>query len=164
MGRRGRMGISIKNNFSKISIDIQGKCDKLKNMKPVMERIAKDMKKESDLNFRNSKGPDGVKWKELSTLTKTLRKNGGEKPLLDTGMNLKRNIHPYSTNTQAIIGTNVKFAPIHQFGGTIKPRKGKALKFGKNIRTSVIIPARPYLGVNQRMNEKYRKWVVEWIK
>lgn len=158
------MGIIVKSNFSKISLDMQGKCNKLKNMKPVMSRIAQDMKKESDLNFRNSQSPDGTKWKELSTLTKTLRKNGGTKPLLDTGMNLKRNIHPYSTNTQAIIGTNVKFAAIHQFGGTIRSKNGKALKFGTHIRTSVVIPARPYLGVNAKMGEKYRKWVVEWVK
>lgn len=51
-------------------------------------------------------------------------------------------------------------APIHQFGGTIKPRK----KVGKHYKTQVAIPARPYLGVNKKMSEKYRKWVVEWIR
>lgn len=34
----------------------------------------------------------------------------------------------------------------------------------KRYKTQVVIPARPYLGVNQKMSEKYGRWVVEWIK
>ena len=157
------MSINIRTNFSKITLDIQGKCDKLKNMKPVMSRIAQDMVKESQMNFRNSKGPDGKSWEKLSSVTISMRRKGSSKPLVNTGT-LRRSISGRATSNQAIAGTNLIYAPIHQFGGTIKPRNKKALKFGKNTRTSVTIPARPYLGVNQRMNEKYRKWVVEWIK
>lgn len=163
MGLWEKKMINIKSNLSKITIDIQGKCDKLKNMKPVMERIASDMVKESQMNFRNSKGPEGEDWAKLSDTTISMRRGGSSKPLVDRGT-LRRSISGRATDTQAIAGTNLIYAAIHQFGGTIKPRNGKALKFGKNIRTSVTIPARPYLGVNQRMSEKYRKWVVEWMK
>ena len=48
-----------------------------------------------------------------------------------------------------IIGTAVKYGPIHETGGTIRPVKGKYLKFAikgqwKSVR-EVTIPARPYL-------------------
>jgi phage gpG-like protein len=48
-----------------------------------------------------------------------------------------------------IIGTAVVYGPIHETGGTIKPIKGKYLKFAiggnwKSVR-QVKIPARPYL-------------------
>lgn len=155
--------INIKTNFSKISLDIQGKCEKLKNMKPVMERIAGDMVKESQMNFQNGQSPSGEKWKELSSLTTSMRRKGSSKPLVDTGT-LRRSIKGKATSTQAIAGTNLIYAPIHQFGGTIKPRSIKRLKVGKYFKTQVVIPERPYLGVNKRMGEKYRRWVVEWIR
>ena len=155
--------INIKTNFSKISLDIQGKCEKLKNMKSVMERIAGDMVKESQMNFRNGQSPSGEKWKELSSLTTSMRRKGSSKPLVDTGT-LRRSIKERATSTQAIAGTNLIYAPVHQFGGAIKPRNAKRLKVGKYFKTQVVIRAIPYLGVNQRMWEKYRNWVVEWIK
>lgn len=50
---------------------------------------------------------------------------------------------------EGVVGTNVKYAPIHEFGGVIVPRKAKYLAFkinGKYIRTKrVVIPARPFL-------------------
>jgi phage gpG-like protein len=47
------------------------------------------------------------------------------------------------------IGTPVKYGPIHELGGVIKPIKGNYLKFAidgnwKSVR-QVIIPARPFL-------------------
>lgn len=116
MGLWEKKMINIKSNFSKITIDIQGKCDKLKNMKPVMERIASDMVKEVQMNFRNSQSPSGEKWKELSSLTISMRRGVSSKPLMNTGT-LRRSISGRATNTQAIAGTNLVYAPIHQFGG-----------------------------------------------
>lgn len=48
------------------------------------------------------------------------------------------------------VGTNVKYAAIHEFGGTIKPKKGKFLRFpGKDGKAvfvkQVKIPKRPFL-------------------
>lgn len=155
--------ITVKSNFSKITLDIQGKCNKLKDMKPVLNIIAQDMTKEAQLNFRNSQSPEGEKWQPLNTLTISMRRKGSSQPLVDTGI-LRRSIRGSANGTQAIAGTNIKYAAIHQFGGTIKPKNGKALSFGKHRVTKVVIPARPYLGINNKMNTRYKNLILDFIK
>lgn len=155
--------ITVKSNFSKITLDIQGKCNKLKDIKPVLNIIAQDMTKEAQLNFRNNQSPEGEKWKPLSTLTISMRRKGSSQPLVDTGI-LRRSIRGSANGTQAIAGTNIKYAAIHQFGGTIKPKNGKALSFGKHRVTKVVIPARPYLGINNKMNTRYKNLILDFIK
>jgi phage gpG-like protein len=53
------------------------------------------------------------------------------------------------TSAEAEIGTNVVYAAIHEFGGTITAKNGKGMVFevdGHTVMTkSVTIPARPYL-------------------
>lgn len=48
-------------------------------------------------------------------------------------------------------GSNKVYAPVHQFGATIRPKNGRALSFemgGRHfLRQSVTIPARPFLGL-----------------
>jgi phage gpG-like protein len=49
------------------------------------------------------------------------------------------------------VGTNVIYAAIHQFGGTIRPKSKRALRFRMGGRlftlSKVSIPARPFLGL-----------------
>lgn len=54
---------------------------------------------------------------------------------------------------RVIVGTNVMYAPVMHFGATIKAKTGKYLKFKTTIGgwaqiQSVIIPARPFLGMS----------------
>ena len=54
---------------------------------------------------------------------------------------------------RVVVGTNVKYAPVMHFGATIKARSGKYLKFKTTMGgwaqiQSVIIPARPFLGMS----------------
>jgi phage gpG-like protein len=74
--------------------------------------------------------------------------------LRDTG-NLINSIHKSpavvsDTHAEVNVGTNVIYAAIHEFGGVIKAKKAKALRFktkdGNWVFTkSVTIPARPYM-------------------
>lgn len=152
--------IGIKGDIGKIEVDLQNKINNLNNIDRVLERIAQDMKKETQLNFRKSTSPDGTKWQELSPITIAGRKKKSNKPLVDRGT-LRRSIRATVEGNQAVIGTNLKYARIHQFGGTIKPKNRKALKVGSRTLKSISIPARPYIGVNRSMVCRYRKWLVE---
>ena len=55
------------------------------------------------------------------------------------------------TDNEVLIGTNVVYAAIHEFGGTITPKRAKYLRFywkeiGQWVTTKkVTIPPRPYL-------------------
>lgn len=58
--------------------------------------------------------------------------------------NLRRSIQMHAGNKYVIVGTDLIYAPIHEFGGTIRPRTKKFLAFkvkGKWVfAKSVVIP------------------------
>lgn len=82
-------------------------------------------------------------WAGLSTVTLARRKAG--KILHQTG-HLRRSISTQVSNDDIIIGTNVVYAPTHQFGA-------KRGQFGKTSRGGSIpwgkIPARPFLPIDK---------------
>jgi phage gpG-like protein len=75
------------------------------------------------------------------------------KPLVDKGM-LRNSIVARATADGVEVGTNLKYAKVHQFGATIVPKKAKRLVFpGPNgefiFARRVTVPARPYMPINQ---------------
>lgn len=63
--------------------------------------------------------------------------------------NLRRSIVASSKGLEGSLESNTEYSAIHEFGGTIKPRKSKYLKFviggqWKSVK-QVIMPARPFL-------------------
>lgn len=74
----------------------------------------------------------------------------GGQTLSDTGRlrdSFSHRAGPFSVE----IGTNVKYAAIHHFGGQIRAKNGKALNIpGIGARRSVTIPARPFLMVQDQ--------------
>ena len=102
--------------------------------------------------FRQSKGPDGRKWRS----SKRAILEGG-KTLVKTAQ-LRNSIHTKSDASGFVVGTNAKHAATHQFGEpgrTIRARRKKVLRFqynGKWIskkQVRVTIPARPFLGLSE---------------
>lgn len=81
-------------------------------------------------NFSGGHGPDGEGWAPLAFA----RPRGGDKPLRDTGL-LMASITSTGgqghveqlTDRDLVVGTNLGRAAIHQYGGTITPKKGKYL-------------------------------------
>lgn len=111
---------------------------------PLMRTIAGTMQSAVDQNFEAGGRPA---WLGVKS-----RPDG--KPLIDSGA-LRNSIHSSWDNNEAQVGTNLKYAAIHQFGGKtsphkIKPVTKKALAFGGIVRKLVDhpgsdIPARPFL-------------------
>jgi len=91
------------------------------------------------LCFRLSKSPVGAPWEPLK-----IRQG---QPLVDTGR-LRRSI-TFKADPQGVtIGTNLKYAPIHQFGGTISAKNAPFLVFKTPTgfaRKKKVIPARPFM-------------------
>lgn len=93
---------------------------------------------------------------------KSLRaKSQGGQTLQDKGK-LRGSIKPSSTKKAAILSTNVKYAPVHQFGATITAKRGNFLRFKK--KKSVTIPARPFLYVSRKtlnlIKDRYLKTIM----
>lgn len=138
-----------------IKIDNAGVMDALARLQqataqraPLMRAIAAVMADAVEENFAREGRPA---WQGL----KPPGRPGG-KILQDKGL-LAASITPASDNDSAQVGSNVKYAAIHQFGGKtraheIRPRHKKALAFGGRVVKKVhhpgsTIPARPFLAL-----------------
>jgi phage gpG-like protein len=103
------------------------------------------------LGFRSSIDPYGKPW-----AAPVLRQG---QPLIDTGR-LRSSITSQVQGQEVVVGTNLIYAPIHQFGGLILPKKGKFLVFprggsaagekpnGKVFARKVYIPQRRFMPLN----------------
>lgn len=127
----------------------------LRTVAGARERLTKVLAEEAmtqvRLGFRESRDPYGTPWAPLAM-------RAGGKPLDDTGTHLKGRITVLAQReTFFRIGTNFIGARLHQKGGTVRPKRAKALRFtgynargrrdGKNVifARKAVIPARPYL-------------------
>ena len=106
--------------------------EKTQNLRPVMKIIAGIMMDSVEENFEQQGRP---KWPGLSLATRKQRTKKGYWPgkILQMRGELTASVTSDYGNDHAIVGTNKKYAAIHQFGG--KAGRGK----------KVNIPARPYL-------------------
>lgn len=120
------------------------------DLSPAMRLIAASIEAATQLRFKDGRDPGGAPWKPLAPSTRRVRAmrsrsrggaavaaavSGPMQPLLDTGQ-LRRSITSTYGAKEAVVGTNLRYAPIHQFGG----------QAGRRRRTR--IAARPYLGLS----------------
>jgi len=113
-----------------------------RNLSPAFREIGAGVADEARLGFKGSQDPYGRAWQPLKSSTLAARRkgkgSGSAKPLLDTGR--LRNSISFELLGQSgvVIGTNVKYGTIHQFGGMA----GRSRK--------VPIPARSFLATRER--------------
>jgi phage virion morphogenesis protein len=100
----------------------------ISNRTALMGTIAGTMLSAVTQNFADGGRP--VPWESPKKRTGT--------PLTDTGM-LKNSITEMSDNDSAVVGTNLIYAAIHNFGGTIKRETSK----GKKVE--IEMPQREFL-------------------
>lgn len=104
-----------------------------------LKAIGEAVKTMSVESFEKGESPAGDAWK----VSARAEADGGQ-TLVDNAV-LKNSLGVKVSGDEAEVGTNVIYAAIHQLGGAIEPKKGKALKFGSTIVSKVEMPARPYL-------------------
>jgi phage gpG-like protein len=135
-----------------ITFDLTGDAyDKLNKIiaacndgKPAMKTIGRVLSNRIRLGFKNSKSPYGDRWKPI-----TYRQG---KPLVNNS-HLLSSIGHNAEKDNVTIGTDkdIIYAKIHQFGGVIRPRTAKTLRFfigNRMILTDkAVIPARPYMPI-----------------
>lgn len=108
----------------------------------LMDEIGMDVAEMVRLQFRDSRSPYGQAWAPL--------KFRSGKPLLDTGR-LRNSITHRASRSSVEIGTNFPYAPTHQYGATIRPRRARFLVFKPPgfkrpiFAKQVTIPARKFL-------------------
>ena len=109
----------------------------------LLDGCARLIQEQTRRRIREEKtAPDGAAWPPNRTGTSILFRSGV----------LERSIDFHVSSSSATIGSGIRYARIHQQGGTIVPKQARALRFmagGKPVYAKkVTIPARPYLGVS----------------
>jgi phage virion morphogenesis protein len=115
------------------------------DMTPVMDEIGGHLVASTQMRFEDGSGPGGIAWKpSLRVLLQ------GGQTLVDSGR-LKASLTHDAGPKSVTVGTNAVYAAIHQFGGTIRAKTAKGLRFkgadgGFRRLPQVVMPARPFLG------------------
>lgn len=131
-----KQNISLQQLIDEIDFTIK-QC---KNISPILHEVGNLAKNEAELSFEKETSPFGDKWTPLSKQTLKHKKGSKiltESSMLQSSINSRTKLQQTKTSTQGSvsIGTNLEYAPIHQFGG----KAGRGLK--------VNIPERPFLPV-----------------
>lgn len=177
----------------KVEGDLKGKLGKiekaLKNTSKPLKAATFAFMRQSGKNFENEVDPDGVKWKALKSepmRPKGRRRKKGEVippgvkkfKILNNRGELKKAVIGTSRNainevkgTIAFIGIrNLVYANIHNYGGIIRPKKAKALKWQNpkgvwHYAQKVTIPMRKFLGFGKANTDvildKFKEWIQE---
>ncbi len=109
---------------------------KLSNLKPLLEDIGDYLLEITENAFESESSPDGKAWRKLDPKYLNYKNKIGRNKKLQIEGDLARSIESIATSDRLIIGSNLEYAPIHQFGGFA----------GKNHKA--FIPARPFLPVD----------------
>ena len=154
-------GVSL--NWGGFDKAVSKAAKKMANRKLLMATIGETLVSGTIKRFADEEDPQGRKW-EKSERAKT--ENGVT--LTDSGR-LRKSIDYAATPDKVMVGSNVAYARIHQLGGSIKPKNGKALKFpGKSgnpvIVKQVNMPARPYLGVSAADMAEVKATIAAFMK
>jgi len=137
--------------------DFKKMIAKVKDLRPAMKRAGVVGLKDVMEHFRKEAGPD-KKWAKLKTRKGKILQNTGK---------LKNSISYKAMRFQTYLGTNIKYASIHQFGGVIKAKRKPYLKFktdkGWVQKKQVTIPARPYLWLSDIGIDKIMGRILEYV-
>jgi len=137
---------AVRRLLAKAALDADGRRGLLKSVGKLTEN-------QTGERFDSKRGPDGDSWKALAQRTQDYyaEKGLGHRTLLDGEGNLRRSVtHEIDGEAWSVlVGATMKYAAVHQFGATIRPRTAPALGVpGYGALQKVTIPARPYLGIS----------------
>lgn len=111
--------LEIKYDVTDFSKNLGDFIKKLENREALMREMAAAMGDAVEENFRSEGRPAWAGWSPRYAKTR----QGGK--ILQKSGRLATSINQHSDNDSATVGTNVKYARIHQEGGTINQRARK---------------------------------------
>lgn len=154
------MGLTFSDDFARLRRDLAnlGDIDPVGLNKKIGEVLVSSTKK----RFEDEEAPDGTKW------PKSYRASASGGQTLSDKSHLKNSISYQANATGVEVGTNNKYAHVHQDGMEIKAKNVKFLRFqvggGWVRKQKVTIPKRPFLGVSDDDMEEIDGTILEHIK
>jgi len=174
--------IEVKIDKAKLEKGLKDLAQKTSNLRPVMRAISEDMMYAVKQNFETEGSRLGKKWADLAPSTQEARKKrgyGSTAPKLQQERKLYDSITSYADDNTAVVGSNLPYARLHQFGGDIKNPggvkfiilKGKFIPMKKDAKRYMGItkpfkfkvPARPFLGLNESDMDSIQNTIVKYL-
>ncbi len=153
--------ISLKITGQKDLLRSLGKISDPKQRHKVMDDIGAYNVASTQQRFIDQKSPDGQDWEQSYRAKET-----GGQTLRNTNRLFQSLTHDASPD-HAEWGTNVIYAAIQQFGGTIKAKSGKFLRFATGTGFAqvkqVTLPAREFMGINETDRSEIKFIVDDWV-
>ena len=131
------MGFQITVKDNELKTELTKLQTKLKNLKPLLNQVGYYLLEVVENSFENEADANGKAWQELSPNYLNYKNKKGYTKKLQNRGTLAESIDFTTTTDALILGTNIEYAAIHQFGGFA----------GRN--KSAFIPARPFLPVDE---------------
>ncbi|MCE2563767.1 phage virion morphogenesis protein [Komagataeibacter sp. FNDCF1] len=117
----------------------------------VLDAIGGELRDRTVRRMEQGVDPDGIRWESYAALNPLYELDKKTDHILIESGDLRDSIHPEVEGNALLVGTNLIYGAIHQFGGIIQPRSALQLSFvmgGELFHVdNVHIPARPYLGL-----------------
>lgn len=141
-------GASFSMPFGKANRFFGNALQAIGNRQQLAETLGEQLVSSTIQRFEDEEDPEGNAWPK----SRRAEEEGGQ-TLSDKG-HLKGSVNYEASPTAVAVGTTDKVkGAIHQFGGTIKPKSKKALKFktstGFVMTKKVEMPKRSYIGINE---------------
>jgi len=152
------------------------------NFAGLYARIGEVVKQQVDQRFDKQVDPSGAPWaprKELGGLSSSGKANR----ILQKTNRLRLSIQYQAQSDAVLVGTNVVYAPIHQFGGVVNvaitPKmrkyfwakyyenqnpKYKYMALTKKTSFRIQIPARAFLGINDQDKKEINQVIEDYIR
>lgn len=112
------------------------------HLHPLFEKISATMKLRTQGRFETETDPDGKKWPGLKPRTANRRIGSGRRGydhMLRVRNSLYNSIVSSSDDTSAVVGTNLKYAAIHNLGGEIEKAARQSTVYQRyNEKTDVL--------------------------
>jgi phage virion morphogenesis protein len=135
--------------------------ERLEHPAPLYDIIGAMLVTSTQQRFERQAGPDGTSWPPSFRAMME-----GGRTLFDGG-DLFRSLTHEATDQGVEVGTNVLYAAIHQFGGTIRAKDGGMLHFsigGADVFVrEVNMPARPFLGLDAADTDAIEELAADYI-
>ena len=152
----------------------------------LMPRLGEYLQASTQKRFKTQTAPDGTAWAPLQPRYARRKKYAKDKILTLRGY-LRGGIHYQVTGAADVeVGSNTKYAAIHQLGGEIdKPERQAAVRYrtvagrtlfaGRKHKRGVTerqvtipvhfvkIPARPFLGISADDDKEIRSIILDWV-
>jgi phage virion morphogenesis protein len=117
---------------------------RLQNLRPAFTSMGEYMVRRTEQSFKGEHDPDGVGWAPLSAAYR--KRKRGTKILTESGR-LRASITYRADGTQVIIGTNTRYARVHQYG---YPKRN--------------LPPRPFIGASTEDEKELGEILISYIK